>query len=105
MHFCFYIRDDVDSHEFIHDLQAESARRGMTQVRANRVVTVTSEEERRRAPVSTNTLRILEGSSNGWSIVYCKGPEGGQLECVQVLDRVKQTFANAQRSRRQSTVT
>jgi hypothetical protein len=77
----------------------------MTQVRANRVVTVTSEEERRRTPASTNTLRILDGASNGWSIIYCKGPEGEQLEFVQVLDPVKQTFANAQRSRRQSTTT
>ena len=37
MHICFYIRDDVDFNKFIHDLEAESARRGMTQVRANRV--------------------------------------------------------------------
>ena len=103
MHFCFYIRDDVDFNEFIRDLEAESARRGMTQVRANRVVTVTSEEERRRTPASANTLRILEGASNGWSIIYCKGPEGEQLEFVQVLDPVKQTFSNAQRSRRQLT--
>ena len=37
MHICFHIRDDVDFNEFIRDLEAESARRGMTQVRANRV--------------------------------------------------------------------
>src|SRR5690349_16967136 len=36
MHFCFHIRDDVDFNKFIHDLEAESVRRGMTQVRANR---------------------------------------------------------------------
>src|SRR5262245_20409473 len=36
MHICFYIRDDVDFNKFIHDLEAESARRGMTQVKANR---------------------------------------------------------------------
>ena len=41
MHICFYIRDDVDFNKFIHDLEAESARRGMTQVKANRVITVT----------------------------------------------------------------
>ena len=37
MHICFHIRDDVDFNKFIADLEAESARRGMTQVRANRV--------------------------------------------------------------------
>src|SRR4029077_9845525 len=45
MHICFYIRDDVDFDKFIHDLEEESARRGMTQVKANRTVKVTSEKE------------------------------------------------------------
>jgi catechol 2,3-dioxygenase-like lactoylglutathione lyase family enzyme len=103
MHFCFYVRDDVDFNNFIRDLEAESARRGMTQVRANRVVAVSSEEERQSTPTSANTLKIVEGRSNGWSIIYCKGPEGEQLEFVQVLDPVKQTFASAQASRRGST--
>ncbi|TAJ25866.1 MAG: lactoylglutathione lyase, partial [Reyranella sp.] len=39
MHICFHIRDDVDFNKFIADLEAESARRGMTQVKANRIVT------------------------------------------------------------------
>ena len=50
MHICFHVRDDVDFNEFIRDLEAEAARRGMTQVRANRVVTVTTEQERLAAP-------------------------------------------------------
>ena len=45
------------------------------------------------------------GASNVWSIVYCKGPEGEQLEFVQVLNPVKQTFGTAQSSRRQPTTT
>ena len=65
LHVCFYI----------HDLEAESARRGMTQVRANRVITVTSEQERQAAPLEANTNKITEGKSNGWSLIYCKGPE------------------------------
>ena len=44
MHICFYIRDDVDFNKFIHDLEAECARRGMTQVRANRTITVKTEQ-------------------------------------------------------------
>ncbi len=103
MHICFYIRDDVDFDKFIADLEAECARRGMTQVRANRTVAVHSEEERRAAPRKTNTIKIHEGPSNGWSIIYCKGPEGEQLEFVQVLGPVKKTFADAAEARRTAT--
>lgn len=100
MHVCFYIRDDVDFNQFIHDLEAECARRGMTQVKANRVITVTTEAERHAAPASANTNRITEGTSNGWSLIYCKGPEGEQLEFVQALGPVKQTFSEAFEARR-----
>jgi catechol 2,3-dioxygenase-like lactoylglutathione lyase family enzyme len=99
MHICFYIRDDVDFNKFIHDLEAESARRGMTQVKANRTITVTSEQERLNAPIDANTNKITEGKSNGWSLIYCKGPEGEQLEFVQVLGPVKKTFQDALETR------
>jgi catechol 2,3-dioxygenase-like lactoylglutathione lyase family enzyme len=95
MHICFYIRDDVDFDLFIRDLETECARRGMTQVRANRVITVTTEKERLAAPSSANTNKITDGKSNGWSLIYCKGPEGEQLEFVQALGPVKETFSNA----------
>lgn len=95
MHICFYIRDDVDFDKFIADLEAESARRGMDQVKANRVITVRTEKERLSAPRTSNTTKIREGASNGWSLIYCKGPEGEQLEFVQALDPVKQTFLSA----------
>ncbi|MFE1599830.1 VOC family protein [Methylobacterium sp. ID0610] len=101
MHICFYIRDDVDFDRFITDLEAECARRGMTQVKANRTVAVRTEEERRAAPTSANAIKIRDGKSNGWSLIYCKGPEGEQLEFVQVLDPVKRTFAEALDRRRQ----
>jgi catechol 2,3-dioxygenase-like lactoylglutathione lyase family enzyme len=102
MHICFYIRDDVDFNKFIHDLEAESARRGMTQVKANRVITVTSEQERQAAPLDANTIKITEGKSNGWSLIYCKGPEGEQLEFVQALGPVKKTFQEAMETRRRT---
>jgi catechol 2,3-dioxygenase-like lactoylglutathione lyase family enzyme len=100
MHICFYIRDEVDFDAFIRDLEAEAARRGMAQVKANRVVTVTTEEQRRAAPLAANTNKITEGRSNGWSLIYCKGPEGEQLEFVQALGPVKKTFDEALRARR-----
>ena len=100
MHICFYIRDDVDFNKFVRDLEAESARRGMTQVKANRVIMVTSEQERRNAPVDANTNKITEGKSNGWALIYCKGPDGEQLEFVQALDPVSKTFQDSLETRR-----
>jgi catechol 2,3-dioxygenase-like lactoylglutathione lyase family enzyme len=102
MHICFHIGDDVDFNKFIADLEAESVRRGMTQVRANRVVTVTSEQERRAAPLEANSNGITEGRSNGWRLIYCKGCEGEQLEFVQALGPVKQIFDSAAAARRRS---
>ncbi|WP_262265806.1 VOC family protein [Microvirga yunnanensis] len=95
MHICFYVRDDVDFNQFISDLEAESVRRGMTQVRANRIVRVRTEEERRAAPRDANTNKVTVAPSDGWELIYCKGPEGEQLEFVKVLGPVKQRFADA----------
>jgi catechol 2,3-dioxygenase-like lactoylglutathione lyase family enzyme len=100
MHICFHIRDDVDFNKFIADLEAESARRGMPQVRANRVISVTTEKERLTAPLDSNSNGITEGKSNGWRLIYCKGPEGEQLEFVQALGPVKRTFDEALQTRR-----
>jgi catechol 2,3-dioxygenase-like lactoylglutathione lyase family enzyme len=103
MHICFHIRDDVDFNKFIADLEAESARRGMPQVRANRVISVTTEKERQAAPLDSNSNGITEGKSNGWRLIYCKGPEGEQLEFVQALGPVKRTFDDALQTRRRLT--
>jgi catechol 2,3-dioxygenase-like lactoylglutathione lyase family enzyme len=58
MHICFHIRDDVDFNVFIRDLEAECGRRGMTQVRANRVITVATEADRRATPLDANSNGI-----------------------------------------------
>jgi catechol 2,3-dioxygenase-like lactoylglutathione lyase family enzyme len=102
MHICFHIRDDVDFNKFIADLEAESARRGMTQVRANRIVTVRSDKERLAAPIEANSNPITEGQSNGWTLIYCKGPEGEQLEFAQALGPVKRVFDNARDARQKA---
>lgn len=102
MHICFHIRDDVNFNKFIADLETESARRGMTQVKANRVITVTSEQQRLAAPIEANSNGITEGRSNGWRLIYCKGPEGEQLEFVQALGPVKRIFDDALEARRKA---
>ena len=73
----------------------------MNQVRANRTVRVRSEAERRAAPQSANTNRVTEAPSDGWELIYCKGPEGEQLEFVKALGPVKQRFANTLARRQQ----
>jgi len=102
MHICFHVRDDVDFNKFITDLEAESARRGMTQVRANRIIRVRSEAERKAAPENTNTNKVTIAPSDGWELIYCKGPEGEQLEFVKAIGPVKQRFANTLAKRRQA---
>jgi len=100
MHVCFYIRDDVDFNQFVRDLETESARRGMTHVKANRIVSFGSEQERLNAPLDTLTNRITSGKSDGWTLIYAKGPEGEQLEFVQVRGQAKKVFGATQEARR-----
>ena len=69
---------------------------------ANRVITVTIEKDRLATPIDANTNRITEDTSNGWSLIYCKGPEGEQLEFVQVLAHVKQVFDGALKKRQKA---
>ena len=65
MHICFHIRDDVDFNRFIADLEAEAAKRGMTNVRANRVITVTTERERLASPRDANSNGQLPRRAGG----------------------------------------
>ena len=103
MHICFHVRDDVDFNKFIADLEAESARRGMTQVRANRIIRVTTEAGAQgRAPQTPTRNRVTEAPSDGWELIYCKGPEGEQLEFVKALGPVKQRFGEALTNRQRA---
>jgi catechol 2,3-dioxygenase-like lactoylglutathione lyase family enzyme len=99
MHVCFYVREDADFNQFVRDLEAEAAKRGMSNVKANRIISSASEQERISAPLHTMTNRITTGKSDGWSLIYAKGPEGEQLEFVQVRGQAKQVFGGALASR------
>jgi quinol monooxygenase YgiN len=102
LHLCFHLSDDIDFNKFVRDLEAESARRGMTNVRANRIVAVTTEEGRKNAPLKTMSNKITEGKSNGWALIYARGPEGEALEFVQALDPVKQVFDSSLEKRQKT---
>lgn len=77
LHLCFHLRDDIDFNKFVHDLEAESTRRGMANVRCNRIVAVTTEEGLKHALLETMSNKITEGKSNGWALIYARGPGGG----------------------------
>lgn len=100
MHICFYIRDDVDFNQFVRDLETESAKRGMSNVKANRIIASRTEQERLNAPLDSMTNRITSGQSDGWTLIYAKGPEGEQLEFVQVRGHAKRVFDGAIDTRR-----
>ncbi len=91
MHICFHIRDDVDFNKFIADLEAESARRGMTQVRANRVIhgddRGTSATPRRGAPTPTRSPKAsrMAGASS-----TARAPKASSSSSCKALGPVKQ---------------
>ena len=60
---------------------------------------MTTEQQRLAAPIEANSNGITEGQSNGWRLIYCKGPEGEQLEFVQALGPVKRVFDSARQAR------
>jgi len=102
MHLAFYLNDDVDVDQFVADLEAECERRGMPQVRCNRIVRVNSEEERRRTESRYRSCKLIDslehsfGEFSGFTLFYCKGPNGEQLEFNQVTGKAKGLFARSQ---------
>jgi hypothetical protein len=47
---------------------------------------------------------VTEAPSDGWELIYCKGPEGEQLEFVKALGPVKKRFSEALSKRQQQIV-
>lgn len=109
-HISFYVKDDVDLNQFAKLLEDECQRRGLTSVICNRVIHVNSEEERRKVALKYNANKFwndaeyfVEGYSDsefgdweGWSLFYCKGPNGEQLEFNQVTRKAKENFTRAE---------
>ncbi|MBD2772694.1 VOC family protein [Iningainema tapete] len=107
MHISFYLKDDVDVDEFVKNLEAECHKRGMDQVKCNRIVRVKSEQERKETNSQYNSCKLFEpsfGDFEGWTLVYCKGPNGEQLEFNQVLRKAKVLFETAQQEYQKATV-
>jgi len=110
-HLSFHVRDDVDLNLFAQALEEECQRRGLTRVVCNRIIHVGSEAERKDADLKYYANKFwpdeaypVTGYSDtdfgdffGWSLFYCKGPNGEQLEFNQVTRKAKAGFTRAQR--------
>ena len=108
-HISFYVKDDVDLNMFAKSLEEECQRRGIANVKVNHVIDVQSERERLSLPLKYAANKFwndkeyfIEGYSDsnfgdfeGWSLFYCKGPNGEQLEFNQVTRRAKEHFNRA----------
>jgi limonene-1,2-epoxide hydrolase/alkylhydroperoxidase/carboxymuconolactone decarboxylase family protein YurZ/catechol 2,3-dioxygenase-like lactoylglutathione lyase family enzyme len=103
MHLSFNVKEGLDLNRFAQMLEAECHRRGMDEVVFNRTVQVNSLAERKTLALKHNSFKFWnEGEDNtvdwsndpmeGWSLFYCKGPNGEQLEFNQVTRKVKQQF-------------
>src|SRR5262245_19258850 len=108
-HPCFDVREDVDLNAFAVAPEAAGQRRGID-VTCNRVVRVSSEAERRateprfaankfwaddKYPVPGRTDEGF-GDFHGLGFVYCKGPNGEQLEFCQLTREAKARVAEGQ---------
>lgn len=95
MHVSFNIREDQDLTEFIPALEAAAHSRGYSNVWCDRLVPVKSHEEYKTLPKSDNAYYVVDGNFQGWSLAYCKGPDGEQLEFNQVTSKAKAEFSQA----------
>ncbi|HAN45228.1 MAG TPA: bleomycin resistance protein [Cyanobacteria bacterium UBA8156] len=100
-HLSFEVKETIDLTEFATKLEAECRRRGIPNVVCNRVVRARTAAERDSLPTSANAFKFWDepgqptqdwGEFEGWSLFYCKGPSGEQLEFNQVTRNVKKLF-------------
>jgi len=62
---------------------------------------VDSDSERMQVPLTAYTNKIRgsqAGDSDGWTLAYCKGPDGEQLNLTKLL-RAKTVFDRARQER------
>ena len=111
MHISFNVKEGMDLNEFAQLLETECHSRGLSEVKCNRVIRVNSEAERKAVARRYNSFKFWNESEDftngqappdwshdpmeGWSLFYCKGPNGEQLEFNQVTRKVKNSFREA----------
>ena len=114
MHLSFNVKEGIDLNLFARMLEEECQRRGMSEVAFNRVIRVNSEPERKAIALKYNSFKFWnepdddepidwsEDPMEGWSLFYCKGPNGEQLEFNQATRTVKEKFRQGVRDYNQA---
>ena len=103
MHISFNVRPEKNLNDFVVALEGSAHERGFDEVLCNRLVPVKKDNATGRpnvkgVPVSDNSFEVTGGAFQGWSLAYCKGPDGEQLEFNQVKGKAKGLFDDALRT-------
>jgi hypothetical protein len=101
MHISFNVRPERDLNEFVLALEGQAHRLGYAEVLCNRVVPVPVAPDGRadvsHVPLADGSYTVEEGAFEGWSLAYCKGPDGEQLEMNKVNGHARGDFDQALR--------
>ena len=98
MHICWYLEDDADLNEWVLEFETKAQALGFEDVKCNRVIKVDSNAQRVQLgqKLIYNSYEVPDGQQKGWSLAYCKGPDGEQFEIAQALSKSKVNFEVAQ---------
>ena len=92
-HLSFFLRSDIDVNEFALKLEAESHKRGLTEVKVHRK----QQDAANESGSEDFAIDKFPDSFDGWCLIYVKGPNGEQLEFNQVRSICKENFKEAQK--------
>ena len=102
MHISFNVRPEKNLNEFVVALENSAHQQGYNEVICNRLVPVkigvNGHADVKGIPVTDNSFEVKSGDFQGWSLAYCKGPDGEQLEFNQVKGKAKKVFDDALRT-------
>lgn len=99
MHVSFNVRPEVDLNQFVTALETTSRSLGFDEVFCNRLVPLSQgangKPDTTEVPEANNSYEVTDGDFDGWSLAYCKGPDGEQLEFNKVERKAKEHFDQA----------
>ena len=99
MHISFNVRPSTDLNEFVEALERTAHGHGYVDVYCNRLVPVTlgpdGHPDVSHVPLKDNSYKVDSGPFEGWSLAYCKGPDGEQLEFNKVTGNAARDFDQA----------
>lgn len=89
----FWVKEDVNFNQYIYNMESEAGRRGMSMVKANRVVNVGTLGD--KTPLSNYSKPMTSGDLAGYNYAYVKGPSGEQLVFTQFTGLARNNLREA----------